>query len=184
MRIGIIIGHTAKAKGAYSKTLGLSEYDYNTGLANLIQTYAHSFGHKVKIERRDSGGISGAFKRILAWKPHCILELHFNAANGKASGSETLFSDNYDKTGVKELALAYLLSKNMSSALGIPNRGVKERGTKGERGFANLAQTTDIASVLIESGFGDNPKDAKAMKDKKLALAHTIVDAVITWYES
>lgn len=181
MKIGIIVGHTKKAQGAYSKTLGESEYVYNFGLAELIRARAESLGDQVKIEKRDDGGISGAFKRILAWKPDCVIELHFNAANGKATGSECLFSDNYDKAGVRELALAHLLARGMADALGIVSRGVKERTSRGERGFNNLSQSTNTACVLIESGFGDNPADASRMKSRKGELAGAIVAAARRW---
>lgn len=181
MKIGIIVGHTKKAQGAFSKTLGMSEYTYNSTLAELIRARAEELGDKVKIELRDSGGISGAFKRILAWKPDCVIELHFNAANGKASGAETLFSDNYDKPGVRELALAHLTARGMADALGIPCRGVKERASRSERGFNNLSQTTNTACVLIESGFGDNPVDASRMKSRKGELAGAIVAAARRW---
>lgn len=183
-RLGIVVGHTKAAPGAFSKTLNQSEYVYNSDLAEKIKAYGAKVGVEVFIEKRDVGGVTGAFKRILAKKPAAIIELHFNAANGKASGAETLFSDNYDRAGADELALAFLLAKNMAKVLGIPNRGVKERGTKGERGFFNLMQTTQIASVLIESGFGDNPVDAKAMRDKKDALAQTIVDSFTAWVDA
>lgn len=181
MKIGIIVGHTKRSQGAYSKTLGQSEYQYNSGLAETIKNLAETLGDQVKIELRNDGGISGAFKRILAWRPDCVIELHFNAANGKASGAETLFSDNYDKAGVRELALAQLTARAMADALGIPSRGVKERTSKGERGFFNLSQSTNVACVLIESGFGDNPVDAGRMKTRKAELARAIVDAARRW---
>lgn len=181
MKIGIIVGHTKRSSGAFSKTLNQSEYVFNSGLAALMADYARSRGHMSVIETRDIGGIEGAFSRILKTNPSCVIELHFNAANGKASGSEVLFTDASDMPGILELALAQAIVKNMSATLGIPNRGVKELATGGERGFHNLAQTTRVASVLIESGFGDNPTDASRMRDRKQKLAETIVDAAISW---
>lgn len=180
LRLAVIIGHTKRAQGANSKILG-SEYVYNTDLAHRIQKYAEGEGVQVSIFTRDKGGISGAFKAALATKPHAIMELHYNAFNGKASGSEVLFSDNFDKAGVKELALAHLVSRAMASALGITNRGVKEIAKRGERGFHNLAQTTHVPGILLESGFGDNPNDAGRMKARKWQLAKSIVDAFLKW---
>jgi len=181
VKIGIIVGHTKKSQGAFSKTLGQSEYVYNSGLAAMIAEHAAGLSDQVKIETRDVGGVAGAFKRILAWKPDCVIELHFNAANGRASGAETLFSDNYDAHGIRELALAQLTARAMADALGIPSRGVKERTSSGERGFFNLSQTTKTPCVLIESGFGDNPVDASRMKVRKLQLAQAIVAAARRW---
>lgn len=181
LKIATIVGHTKKASGAFSKTLNQSEYVYNTDLLERIQKLAPARGCEVLIVTRDTGGIKGAYAAALKWKPDVVLEAHFNAANGKASGAECLFSDNYDQAGLKELLLAQILAKKMADALGIPNRGAKERASSGERGFQNLSQTTNIASVLFESGFGDNPVDAKAMRDKKDALAAAILDGVLQW---
>ena len=197
---GVLIGHTEKRPGAYSKHMHTSEYLYNSKLAKQIEIVCRNMPElrlNPIVQTRNplpvetpSGpetpagdNLEGAFQQILKKKPARILELHFNSFNGYASGSEVLFSDNYDKAGIKELALAQLLVKNISNTLGIPSRGVKEIAKEGERGFQNLRQTTSVPSVLLEPGFGDHPVDAKAMLEKGPQLASVIVLTVAAWLE-
>lgn len=183
--IALVVGHTRNAGGAYSNYLKMDEYTYNTDLALKIAKICQMVGLTCSIHFRDGIGIAGAYRAALATKPMMIIELHFNAANGTATGSECLFSDQYDKAGVKELMLAQLLAAKMSGSLGIRNRGAK-RLAKGEaeRGLQNVSQTTNIPSVLIETGFGDNSQiDAVAMKNKKDALANSIVQAAVEWQQ-
>lgn len=182
--VAIIVGHTKKSPGASSKLL-VSEYVYNSDLAenHLVRDF-RALGFTVSVHYRDVGGIKAAFAAALKTKPICILELHYNAFNTKATGAEVLFSNHYDKAGLKELELAQILSAQMASTLGIPNRGAKKIASSGERGFQNLSQTTNIAAVLLESGFGDNPSDAKVMKEKKAALSKSIAQGVLKWLAS
>jgi len=182
MKIGIIIGHTRQNKGAFSPTLKQSEYDWNGDLADKMKAYAEHKKHTLLIERRDIGGITGAYARAMKQKPDCLIELHFNAADGKASGTETLYADQADKKGINEIILAKMVNDEMVSALGLKDRGLKKR-QPGDRGYGNIMQTKEIPSILIESGFGDNPKDAASMQKNKGALAIAIVDACIRWDE-
>lgn len=181
--IAIVVGHTKKAGGAFSKYLGQNEYVYNTGLASDMKGVIESLGGTCSVHFRDQGGVKAAYAAALKTKPICMIELHYNAANGKATGAEVLFADHYDKAGIKELMLAQVVSASMANALRIKNRGAK-RLAKGvsERGLQNVSQSTNIASILIESGFGDNSQiDAPAMKSRKTELARSIVDGVIKW---
>jgi N-acetylmuramoyl-L-alanine amidase len=81
------------------------------------------------------------------------------------------------------MELAGKLSLAMSEALSLPMRhrnGIKEI-SKGERGWYNVAQTLSVPSVLIESGFADNPIDSASMQKNKGALAGALVDTFIKW---
>lgn len=189
--LGLLVGHTKQRPGAYSKIMQVSEYNYNRDLAKQIEVVCRNMPAlklKAAVETRDplegkyGDNLEGAFKKLVALNPICIIELHFNSFNGYATGSEVLFSDNYDKDGIRELALAQMLAKNMASILEIPSRGVKEICNEGERGFHNLAKTTDIPSVLIEPGFGDHPADGKALIEKMPQLANTIASTVAEWH--
>lgn len=181
--IAIIVGHTKKAQGAYSKHMKQSEYVYNSDLALKQKAAVESYGGSCSIHFRDVLGVKGAYKEAIALKPLAIIEDHFNAANGKASGAEVLFADHFDKAGLKELELAQIMSAGMANALGTPNRGAK-RLAKGqaERGLQNVSQSTNIPCVLIESGFGDNASvDAPAMLKHKTALAVSTITSIMKW---
>ncbi len=182
MKLGIVIGHTKKSPGAYG-LFKQHEYEWNTHLAQLMGSHCIAISIQYKIETRDVGGIVGAYKRMMAWKPDAIIELHFNSFNGKATGVETLHTDNYDKVGLREMELAGKLSLAMSKVLSLPMRhrnGIKEI-SKGERGWYNVAQTLSVPSVLIESGFADNPVDSASMQKNKSALAAALVNTFVEW---
>lgn len=182
--ISLVVGHTAKAGGAYSSYLKQNEYVYNSDLTKRTKAIVESLGGTCSIHFRDVGGVAGAYKAALAHKNLlCVIEYHFNAANGKATGSEVLFADSYDKAGLDELNLAQIVSASMANALSIKNRGAKRLAKgKSERGLQNVSQSTNIACILLETGFGDNDKiDAPAMGKKREALAKSIVDGVIKW---
>jgi hypothetical protein len=79
-RLGVVIGHTKASQGA----VGLfkqSEYVWNGHLAELMQLICSTAGIKMNTERRDIGGVVGAYKSMMAWKPDAIMELHFNSFN-------------------------------------------------------------------------------------------------------
>ena len=178
MKIALIVGHEKKSKGAFSKTLGQAEYDWNTELANMARNYATMIGAEVQIFFRDVVGIAGAYKKALAWKPDALIELHFNAADGKASGTETLYNDAGDAKDVHEVIFAKKVNDAMVKALGLKDRGIKKR-QPGDRGYGNINQTKSVPSILIESGFGDNPKDAKAMAANKNKLAKALINGTV-----
>ena len=84
-RIAFVLGHTLFKKGAYSKILGLSEFDfwwqYKEELEELGDVYRHNPlipSYKVR-------------QRIMAKKTKdydLVFELHFNMFNGNAKGAE------------------------------------------------------------------------------------------------
>lgn len=178
MKIALIVGHEKKSKGAFSKTLGKSEYDWNGDLANKAQAYAKSIGAEAPIFLRDQVGISGAYRNALKVKPDALIEIHFNAADGKASGTETLYNDAGDAKNVHEVIFAKKVNDAMVKVLGLKDRGIKKR-QPGDRGYGNINQTKSVPSILIETGFGDNPKDARAMEANKDKLAKAIINATV-----
>lgn len=179
--IAFVRGHEAKAPGADSDILGQPEYVWNGDLIARCMAYAKSIGIECQEFLRDGIGIAGAYKKAVKMKPTCIVEVHYNSGGG--TGVETLYTDSYDKVGLREIELAGTLSKYMSDCLGIPMRrrnGLKKL-SKGERGYGNVAQSINLPCVLIESGFGDSKVDATSMKKNKQALAKAIVNAVVAW---
>lgn len=188
MRIAIVNGHTAKAAGARAVApIGKQEYFFNKDLGQRMLKACKALSVEAKMFYRDDIGIQGAYKNALAYKPDLIIELHFNAFNGKASGSEVLYSDQFDLAGLKERELAQLVQKEICKALGFKghqDRGAKDRPrTKREAGWFNLAQTINVASILVEPFFGDNPDDALRAYQHKDELAQCMVDGCLKWFE-
>lgn len=161
LTVAWVIGHTELAPGAVGAgpLAGIHEYHYWDSLRPKIEEFGNKLGHKSLWFYRDVGGIRGAYGRAEDADPDVIIGLHFNAYNGRATGSEGLHYDDQDAVGLKERELVALMSANFSKALRIPDRGPKER-KPGQRAHGNVDQVRHIPSIVTEPFFGDNPGDA------------------------
>ncbi len=175
-RVAVLVGHNSHSKGAFSPHLSVHEWDYNKRVANAMVDRALEFELEPKVFYREynSGGygdeITAAYAEIDAWKPAVILELHFNAFNGNASGTEVLYL--HDSNRGK--ALADAVQSALVSNLRLPDRGSK--GRSGGRGSASL-EASDHPTILTEPFFGDNSVDCERMLElgeKGLARAYLI----------
>jgi N-acetylmuramoyl-L-alanine amidase len=184
MRLAVVVGHTKESPGAYSaQPLRLSEYDYNTQVAQEMYRYAMEKGLQTKIFTRDSGGLTKAYKEI---NEYCkddgvVIELHLNAFNGKAKGTETLFdmepTESIDfAREIHEVMLAVFNRK------GKEDRGIKKR-LPGDRGYLNLA-LCKAPSCIVEPAFCDNRDEAQILMERQKDYAASLVDGVFNYYAS
>lgn len=181
--LAIVVGHTQKAPGAQGKAPpfptqpGEARYEYawNTDLAGAIQRKATGKGIRCLMFFRDEGGITGAYARVKQWGPQATVELHFNAANEQARGTETLFATAGSKDWAQALQDAMVAVYGRQGGL---NRGLRDR-SDGGRGHLSLVQITP--SALIEPFFGDEKRDAELGNRLKQALADAVVAAFEQW---
>lgn len=173
--VAIVVGHTQNSPGASGGApINESEYTWNSDLADKIKVHCQSKNIESRIFYRDGIGISGAYQKVRQWGAACVMELHFNAYNRSAHGTETLY-DNDTNSGSR--AWAQRLQDGMLGALGTHNRGLKERDP-GDRGYRSVS-AVDIPSALIEPFFGDNPQDAQRGHANKDALAEALANAAV-----
>ena len=175
-KLAIVVGHTKVAPGAEGiSPVSASEYPWNTDLANRIATYGAGKGVEVKAFFRDVGGISAAYDAVEAWGAGAAIELHFNAADGTARGTETLYgtacsaSAGWADKAQKSMVTLY-------GRTGSQNRGLKKCPPH-PRGGASVNAMSAIPCCLIEPFFGDNSSDATLGQNKKQGLAESLVDA-------
>lgn len=178
--VALIVGHDATAKGAYSPTLAMSEYDYWKSVAGYVNTALNLPFNPVAI-LRDKIGISGAYAQADRLKPALIVELHFNASTSKsAKGFEILYADGRIKalTAAKAMTAAW---KTIH-----PTSTLRQAGTgllpvsPSERGGFNV-HASYCPSVLIEPFFGSNAAESKLYANRfnmALALTHMIQSAL------
>lgn len=179
--LGIVVGHDSKAQGAdMCAPYSLSEYKYNSEVATLMKAYAaNRYPGKIKAEIifRDGIGISGAYKKAAELGCDAVIELHFNCANGQASGTETLCS--YD---AKDVSFATVVQKHVCKCF---NREGQSRGLKklslSDRG-SQSCYSYSRPNCLIEPAFGDKRYDANLLMEKKFDYAHCLVDAVAEYF--
>jgi N-acetylmuramoyl-L-alanine amidase len=176
-RLAIIVGHEAKAKGATAVApLSMSEYDYNTLVAEDMEAYAKEVGLTTQIFFRDNVGIDGVGQAASAWASEsnlsrCI-ELHFNAATPEAKGTETL----YDTREPGNKRFAETIQKFMVDLFRSSDRGTKVVDIG--RGSSNLKAVT-VVGCLVEPLFGSNSKDAAKLLTQRVDYAKCLVSAVI-----
>ena len=164
--VGFVIGHTAKAGGAYSKTLQSNEYDYwvNNILA-IIDGLKNTFGIPAHFQTRNNG-TSKAYAEIDKFNPLFTCELHFNGSvDPSAAGFETLALRSSTKG--KRVAKLFNAAFDFNSPVRMrrqENDGVKELyhsdSSNTSRGLYNLSRSVH-PSILTEPFFGSNETDSK-----------------------
>ena len=173
-KVGIVIGHNERSKGAYSPFLKLSEFDYWKKVAieisNLdpsIDIYTRKFSNNYTSEMKTV--ISEINRHVYDY----ILEVHFNSSiNSSACGCEVLFHKGNKYTN--ELSKAFL--ETVSKKYGIKIRGTIEISNSKERGGYGICNTKPNY-ILIEPFFGSNEQECEKFKDIK-EMAKFIVDFI------
>lgn len=158
MRLAIVVGHSARHKGAAAVD-GTREYDFTRPLAARITDAAMVAGHEPRVFLRD-GGFRAMIEEINAWGPGLIVSLHFNAMPashaGQAHGTEVL---HYPGSTAGR-AWAEKLAAAVSEAQGTRNRGAKAQAQASEgRGALLILRDTRAPAVIVELFFGDNAGD-------------------------
>ncbi len=172
--IAIVVGHGPSVdKGAWNTTSGTSELDWNSKLATEI---AFAIGRRAlpvviyrSVERQPP------VDRVNTINPVCAVELHLNAYDTRASGTEMI----HYPTSSNGIRLAKLLQTAAVGVLKLPDRGVKGPQAGG-RGMAFLAKT-HCPAVIVESFFIDNNADLQVGNLRKAALAKAYADALCTF---
>lgn len=176
VRLGLVVGHTKSAPGAVmSAPYRVSEYVYNSEIAALCKARAPK-NVQVEIFTRDVGGIVGAYQRVKASKCDCVIELHFNAANKTAYGTETLVSsEGVDKQ------FGQIVQDEIEKVFGRVSNGRGDRGLKVNpaRGGQSVTSFPGGANCLVEPFFGDNPAEAKMAMNSKHAYADSLWSAAL-----
>lgn len=180
IKLAVVVGHTKKSPGAtMAKPYGISEYPFNTEIAKLMQDIAvKQFPHiKVSLYFRDAGGIAGAYGQAIKDKSDCLIELHFNAYNGKAHGTSTLCTPD-----ANDVDFTMIVHKKICAVFGREgmSRGISTR-SKSDRGGNNVHSFPGGVNCLTEPAFGDNPVEAKMLMDKKEQYAKCMLEAVDLW---
>lgn len=154
---------------------GYTEAGLNVEIRDLVCKELDSVGAKY-IKDLDTETLSQYLQRAETGNASVVLEFHFDAANGIASGSTSIVemeADRLDKLFAKELV------DSCSSILGIKNRGVKSEADT-HRGRLGLMREEGII-CLLEIAFIDNIGDVRAYQAKKVELAKAVASILIKY---
>lgn len=132
--------------------------------ANELKIQLEMLGARVIRTRINASDVAPVSERAsIAHKYGCaaLISLHCNAANGKASGTETFYR------GTANAALATACNDAVRLALGTKDRGIK---TEAASQHSRLAVLNFPTACLIELGFIDHEGDRARMMDQQLML--------------
>lgn len=166
MKICLVIGHDQNSKGAYSKYLKKSEYDYHSEMVQNL--------HGVDIYRRTPSKSYKAQMLKLAEQINpkgydLVVELHFNSFNGSANGVETI---SYPKS--KSLIYGKEYCNLISKEYGTKNRGAKE-ATENGRGWWFL-KYMDAPALILEPFFSDH------IEAEKFSNTEQYAESICKWF--
>ncbi len=170
MRVALIVGHSAKDKGAVNKSTGIQEFDYNNDLVGHISNSLMKLHVDHDIIYRDS--YSGLPGKVNSTNADFALEFHCNAFNEKATGTEML----YWHSSLKGKWLAELCQEAAVKCLSLPDRGVK--ALNGSSRGGTLLRKTSMPTIIVESFFIDNDDDLSVGKSEIKRLAEAYVCAI------
>lgn len=160
----VIVGHQAGAKGASNPAQNLFEYDFNGAIADALPKSTKSCD--ITVDRyRGSGNVQ-------RWSgtSDFLIELHANAFNGKATGSEVL----YKKQSSRGKLGAEILLKHIVGALKLKDRGPKPVELADRGGY--LIWGVSQLALIPEPFFIDS--DADLAQARKADLAATYAAAI------
>lgn len=177
MKICIDPGHGNKNRGdRYDPGAvadGVTEAEIVMDWANELRAVLIREGHKVvrtRIDDNDPCPLNRRAKIARDYGCDVMISLHCNAANGRASGTETF----YRGSGVKaatfpEAKVREALARKVNNAV-VQTLGTKDRGVKQEHQTQHgiLAVMDFQPCVLLEIGFIDNAGDRLKMLDPAL----------------
>ena len=166
MNIFLCVGHADYGGGVISsadgtKMGGVNEYKYNKELAPYVKKWLEKAGHKVTLCIAPAGQLHSLNDEINyfigkenAGKYDLAVQLHLNAFNGSAYGTEAYAYDN------EGLRVANAICQKQGTVW-------KNRGGQIKTGLY-WTRKTKAKAVLIESFFCDNKSDYD--KAKKLGM--------------
>jgi N-acetylmuramoyl-L-alanine amidase len=147
--------------------------------ANELKIQLEMLGAKVIRTRINSSDVAPVGERAsIAHQYGCaaLISLHCNAANGKASGTETFYRN------ASNAKLAQACNDAVRLALGTKDRGIK---TEAASQHSRLAVLNFPAACLIELGFIDHEGDRARMMDQQLMLlaCQNLALSLVTEYQ-
>ena len=178
MKIALTVGHSLLKNGCYTSADGTryggcNEYKWCKSFSKQVANALRKKGHKVTRivcpEKKFTSGIQEKIYKlnlINSGNYDLVIELHLNASDPKAEGTEVLYKSS---TGKK---YADKVQKQLSSVF--ENRGTKQRTD------LYILNGTKPPAVLIETFFCTSKSDFKKAKGliKRRKLAQLVANGI------
>jgi N-acetylmuramoyl-L-alanine amidase len=181
-KIFISAGHSnASGRDRGASGNGFIEGELTVELRNLVTLELRKLGVSPTVDK-DNSILSESinFFKNLTSNSCIVLDIHWNAATPKATGTETLIPLEHTDF---ELRLAAALSKVVAETMGIPLRGI----TKGHKGVKTEADShhgrlgwmrLTGENVLMEICFISNPTEMITYQERKNIIAKEIANVL------
>ncbi len=166
--VALVIGHREGSPGAVNRRSGVTEFSYNSMLADDIRVLLPDLDVKI-IYRSTYKKLPGL---INGYDPDLVISLHCNAFNQQATGTETLY---YHKSSSGR-RMASILQGKLVDALGLANRGIKPKRSEDRGGY--LLRYTDAPCIIAEPFFIDNNDDLKTASINRDELIQAYAGAI------
>lgn len=155
-KIALLVGHGAGDSGAIGFNK-VQEHAYNSFVAEFVAQ--SDVKKELKVFYKAQGGWALTYLKVATYNPDLTIELHLNAANGKAVGCEVLCLDGDENSAIigRRFALDFTGKFNRRMR---GDKGIKWISSSG-RGFGNLvaAKKTSPRSILVEPFFIDTREE-------------------------
>lgn len=181
MKLFLIAGHHENDPGAVTEhpVLGrVTEASLTIELRDLIAIHWTQHNDVQIVKDYDGDILTTVLKKVNEQieKDDFLIDIHFNAFNGRATGVEILTPNMSSK---KEDRVAIEMCKELSEIMRIPNRGIKKESGSARGRIAILRGTGN--RILLEVCFMDNDSDLSAYWKNKHLVAECIARNIELW---
>jgi N-acetylmuramoyl-L-alanine amidase len=155
-KIALLVGHGAGDSGAVGWNR-VEEHDYNSAVATIIKDM--KLNKEIKVFYKSKSGWGKTYVEVAQFAPDLSIEMHLNAANGKAYGCEVLVLNGQSSTAQIGKSFAFAFTQKFSRRIR-GDAGIKWISS-GDRGYGNLVGASVVStwSILIEPFFIDTESE-------------------------
>lgn len=158
LRVALIVSHSQRMPGVISSD-GTSEFVFSGSLAQCMANVADAAGITARVFARDEDeDRNEIYDRVKRWGYDFAIEIHGNAANGKARGSEAYIFVDEEKVKAMATTLIDWHPKPRGLRLVSDTGGARVRN----RGLNNF--------ILWEVAFIDNPTEVALIVEKQTEI--------------
>lgn len=173
-RIYLIAGHTIKdGVGTGAKSSYGDEAVEAAKLRDEIHRNLLKNGYLNVVTDPNTTKLGDLCRKLksLVTKRDLVVDIHFNAATPKATGTEVFIDDTPTSS---EIVFASNLAAGMSKVLGIRNRGVKKENQTRHGSLGIISIPSSATNVLLEVCFLTNKKDMASYRNNFKELAREL----------
>ena len=174
-KVFLTAGHRGRGTGANGV---FDEGEETIRLRNLIGEILRNRDVEVYTDRDDANlSVVVENVNVVCEVDDICIDLHFNAFNSQAQGSEILIPHNFTDV---EKDLAQDLLTAIVNTLKTKSRGVKKESSGQHKRLAMLSNV-DCNSIIVEICFCDNAEDALKYQTKFNDLAYAMANVILEY---